>query len=211
MRECALQKRKVKGPAKPVATEKGLRAHFVKAGEAKRSSTRKAKSNDNIFSQASDWKFQADLHYDEKNAKVSVRVPDEIVVSALAPDIIIWSSSAKVVVFLELTVPWEDNADKAQWRKSDKYADLEQRCVGWTVHRYAIEVGARGFVFPSFTRAQTKLGVPSKHRKELRRRVAHKALVCSYVLYLDRNNWEWNPRKPLVASWGSQLSDSNQP
>jgi zinc-binding in reverse transcriptase len=206
MRQCAVNKRKArKSPA--VAETKNKQIHFVKAGTAPPRRSASTKPTENIFSRATDWKFQADLQYDEKGAKIPFRVPEEVIISPLAPDIIIWSVSSKVVVFLELTVPWEEKTDAAQARKDQKYTELETLCQGsaWTVHRYAFEVGARGFVAPSFLKAFTKIGMPSRQRKELCRRVARKALVCSYILYLERNNPAWTPRKPLVSLWDSRI------
>ena len=105
-----------------------------------------------------------------------------------------------MVIFIELTVPWEENIDKAQLRKDERYRSLELLCEQdkWQVRRFEIEVGARGYVAPSFARAWTALGLPPKLRKDLRRNCSDKALLCSYVIYLARFNLLWETRTPLT-------------
>ncbi|KAI8516506.1 hypothetical protein Bbelb_050870 [Branchiostoma belcheri] len=48
--------------------------------------------------------------------------------TTLRHDMVLWSSSLKTVVIVELTVPWEDNIELAFERKKLKYQDLVQQC-----------------------------------------------------------------------------------
>jgi hypothetical protein len=194
--QSALVKRK--GPIKDSPLP-ALKSSFVKAGQAPKAKSKPASSSSSVFLQASDWQLRFDLHYDEKGVKAQTRFPDEIVVSPLCPDIVIWSNTIRTVIFIELTVPWEENVDKAQLRKGQRYQALEQQCEEhkWHVRRFEIEVGARGYVAPSFTRTWTALGLPPKLRKDLRRNCSDKALLCSYVIYLERFTANWLARKPL--------------
>ena len=77
---------------------------FVKEGSQSRSHSSKPRSS--ILSSAGDWQLRSDL--DGKG-----RFPEEISVTALRPDIIIWSEVVKEAIIGELTVPWEDNIDEA--------------------------------------------------------------------------------------------------
>ena len=48
----------------------------------------------------------------------------------------------------ELTVPWEDNVERAHERKNENYEELVMQCGehGWRVHCYPFEEMSRGFV-----------------------------------------------------------------
>jgi hypothetical protein len=50
-----------------------------------------------ILSTAKDWQMEVDL-------KKKLKFPEEITVTKLRPDIVLWSSASKQVVLLELTV-----------------------------------------------------------------------------------------------------------
>src|SRR5277367_3421982 len=73
--------------------------------------------------------------------------PSEIVVTALRPEMVLVEYSKKMVMMVELTVPWEDRMMEANVRKSSKYEELRQECedTGWKARCYAIEVGCHGF------------------------------------------------------------------
>ncbi|KAJ8410049.1 hypothetical protein AAFF_G00210900 [Aldrovandia affinis] len=59
--------------------------------------------------------------------------PPEIITTNLRPDLVLWSTSQKLLVIVELTVPWEAAVGEAYERKRLKYSDIaaeaEQR--GW--------------------------------------------------------------------------------
>ena len=150
---------------------------FVKEGSQSRSYSTKPRSN--ILSSATDWRIMADL--DGKGG-----FPEDIAITALRPDIIIWSESRKEVIIGELTVPWEDNIDDAHERKLTKYAELRSECRdrGWKASCYPFEVGCRGFVATSFKKWLRDLGFSRREMKSVSRTVSEAAESGS--------SWVWS-------------------
>ena len=99
------------------------------------------------------WKVSADL-------KTSLLFPVHIIQTEKRPDIVAWSDSKKSVLLIELTVPWEENREKAQERKKNRYVTLRADCVekGWICHVIPIEVGCRGFIGHSVISFLSKIG-----------------------------------------------------
>lgn len=69
-----------------------------------------------LLDTARDWKMKVDL--DQK------LIPPEIITTNLRPDLILWSTSQKLLYIVELTVPWESAVDEAYKRKCLKYTDI---------------------------------------------------------------------------------------
>ena len=59
-----------------------------------------------------------------------LRFPTEITTTSLRPDIVVWSTKAKSVHLVELTVPMEEGIEAAFERKKAKYSDLAAE-AGW--------------------------------------------------------------------------------
>lgn len=74
--------------------------------------------------------------------------PREIVETSLRPDLMLWSAASKMVLLVELTVPWKGGLDAAHERKQTKYADLAAWCrqAGWKAVTCPVGVGCSGFV-----------------------------------------------------------------
>ncbi|XP_072179788.1 uncharacterized protein [Diadema setosum] len=53
-------------------------------------------------------------------------VPEEVVVTALRPDMVLVARSVHRLAMVELTVPWETRIDEARERKLDRYAELRE-------------------------------------------------------------------------------------
>jgi hypothetical protein len=81
------------------------------------------------------------------------------------PDLVILDRSVHGqhrISLVELTCPWDTDADKARGRKISRYAGLKEELSnqGWDCGLYTIEVGARGHISKVFipvlgpTRAQ---------------------------------------------------------
>ena len=72
-------------------------------------------------------------------------IPPHILVTALKPDLFIYSKVSQEVVVFELTCPWDSNIDRSHTYKSEKYsplvADLARTHI---ISFYSIEVSARG-------------------------------------------------------------------
>lgn len=59
------------------------------------------KTERSLLSLGGEWQLAADLDR-------QLKFPAEITMTALRPDIVLWSASAKAVIMVELTVPWEE-------------------------------------------------------------------------------------------------------
>ena len=89
---------------------------FVKAGQ-KVSKTNETKHRDHsvgLLNRAQDWELRVDL--DKR-----LVFPCEIE-TRLRPDM--FSTAKKLLIMVELTVPWESRIDEAYERKKLKYSDL---------------------------------------------------------------------------------------
>ena len=80
------------------------------------------------------------------------------------PDGVIWSASRKIVVWIELTSPWEDNMGGKHEFKMHHYNQLQIDCEakGWEVHPLCVEVGCRGHVAEPFRYMCRVLGFTRK-------------------------------------------------
>ena len=100
------------------------------------------------------------------------------------------------MIFIELTVPFEENIANASKYKIRRYNKLVCRvgaCYkGWQCHLLTVEVGSRGFVGASCSRALTKLGWRNSKAKLLGR-IGDIARPASYVIWLNRQNKSWTP------------------
>ena len=70
------------------------------------------------WGKARDWRSLAD-------ARRQFQVPQCVVVTALSPDMVLYSESEHIVYFIELPIPFEDVTEEALERKNLNYAELE--------------------------------------------------------------------------------------
>ena len=110
---------------------------FVKAGQY--TPSRKPKHT-GILHLTNDWKVISDI-------SDNYVFPIHIALTALRPDLILYSNTSKRVIMIELTCPCEENMESWHSAKLSKYSSLFNviQSNGWTADLYAIEVGARGF------------------------------------------------------------------
>ena len=122
--------------------------------------------------------------------------PHEITTTTLRPDIILWSPGRKIVIMIELTVPWETRAQQAHERKRLKYDQLLADCVqqGWKGWCFPVEITARGFSTSSVWRLTTMLGLRGKIRKEFNKDLAEEAERASCWLWLKSGSKEWSSK-----------------
>ena len=76
--------------------------------------------------------------------KISNAFCDSILVcTTLRPDIVMWSTSTKQLVMIELAVPWEERIEDAYERKKANYQELveESKAKGWKVWCFPVEGG----------------------------------------------------------------------
>ena len=120
------------------------------------------------------------------------------------PDCIIYSKSAKIVLWGELTVPLEENMNAAGTRKRRKYSEsvskkndisLADKCKrnGWTVHDFTFEVGSMGWIGHSTRRFLSRLGFKSSQLKWLLRRISKITMRSSYLIWCCRKERSWEP------------------
>ena len=136
------------------APKKLNKISFVKAGKFV------PKSNNTpsgLLHLTNDWVQRADL--DD-----GYLFPVHIAMSALRPDIVLFSNLLKRVVIVELTCPCEENMETWHTSKLQKYSCLVNtiKCNGWCVDLFAVEVGARGYCSRSLTSCLKRLGFPNK-------------------------------------------------
>ncbi|XP_060078757.1 uncharacterized protein LOC132558232 [Ylistrum balloti] len=110
---------------------------FVKEGETPTSASLQRTSR--ILCQAGDWKLAVELNQ-------RLTFPD-IVPTNLRPDMVLWLSTTRMVIIIELTVPWVERCSEALERKRGKYEALLMECreKGWQTCSFPVEVGCRGF------------------------------------------------------------------
>ena len=115
-----------------------------------------------VLAMANDWCMAADVG---SRALFPVHVP----VTSLRPDIVLWSNAARVIILIELTVPWESHVAEARERKLTKYSELVEECStnGWKLFYMPVEAGCRGFIATSVWRMTKLLGISSAARKEM--------------------------------------------
>ena len=71
-------------------------------------------------------------------------------------------------MIIELTSPCEENFEIRHSEKMEKYAKLATDCreLGWQVHLFAVEVGARGYAAYSLQQCLKKLGLDWQKTKK---------------------------------------------
>lgn len=112
--------------------------------------------------------------------------------SPLRPDML-WSVPARVVILVELTVPWEEEMEAAYERKKERYADLVAACsqAGWRAFTFLVEVGCRGFIGTSTQQLLKTLGFTGQVRKQAMQHPAQEAEQGSFWLWLRRKDKAW--------------------
>lgn len=130
---------------------------FIRPGTTARRCTGTERS---LLSLGGQWQLAADLSR-------QLKFPLEITMTSLRPDIVLWSATTKVVIMVELTVPWEEHMEAAHEHKKGKYAELAAACsqAGWRPFTFPVEVGCRGFTGSSIQRLLKTLGVTTSSRK----------------------------------------------
>jgi hypothetical protein len=130
------------------------------------------------------------------------------------PDIALWRnfSDMKDIVFVELTVPLEENMDNAHEWKNRKYkvGDSSSKIplltvvegMGWIQHLNCVEVSSLGLIKASHFAPVVEFFFRADHRvaRKLYRELQEIALRCSHVLWEARGRPLWGPRPVLQLS-----------
>ena len=138
---------------------------------------------------APDWKLQFDVESPDCSQSKNTPFPSEILeTSKHRPDGVIWSMSCKIVIWIELTSPWEENMSIRHFEKQAKYNQLRIDCQnkGWRVYPFEVEVGCRGYTAESFLYALRKLGFNRAELKALKFTVEKTARSCSHAIFVHR-------------------------
>ncbi|CAC5386776.1 unnamed protein product [Mytilus coruscus] len=101
----------------------------------------------------------------------------------------------KMIVAIELTVPWEERCEEAYQRKKEKYTELMTTCRerGWKAWLFPVEVGCRGFPAQSVWRMLQAMGIVGKARKTAVRQLGEAAERSSCWLWHRRDDLSWKP------------------
>ena len=155
---------------------------FLREGEKKETERPRFR---NILDPARDWEMRIDL---EKR----VKIPSEISVTNMRPDILVISKNSKQMIMVELTVPHEERIEVSGEIKRTKYNHIveEGKVNGWTVSIWPVEVGCRGFPANSMAAFLRALGLTGKSRKVALKNLGEKAEEASRMIWLWSNNEE---------------------
>lgn len=173
--------------------------NFIPAGKAP--PRRQPPANLGILNDARDWICDFDLP--DLHSTTPYHFPVNIDVGLRCDGYII-SWSKRICIILELTVPMEEHIEYWHQVKMDKYGSL--LLPGWTFHCFAIEIGCRGFVPPRFCSVTRRLGFSSADLKVLRDNLQMVARKCSYVIWLNRFNKDFNASIRITGG-GYDLAD----
>ena len=113
---------------------------------------------------------------------------------------------------VELTVPFENNIQKAHDRKAQKYRDLVSDILdnGFTCDLTCFEIGSRGLITctPENIRNIDKIFsfalLNTKPSKSFRKELSKVALLTSYTIWNARQEPAWgSENQPLLSAWFS--------
>ena len=138
----------------------------------------------------------------------------QIALTALCPDILIYSPSLRHVIIIELTCPCEENMERWHSVRSNKYEPLahtiKKNC--WAVDLFAVEVGAWGNPSRSFLSCLWKLGFPNKLARSTSKILGHTLMTSSFYIWPAWNIRSWEVEHtplPTKASPSNQVSCQN--
>ena len=171
--------------------EKSQLIGFVPAGSKKVHEKKHLKRSFGILAGVRDWTVMSDIDG-------QLKFPEDIASTRLRPDLIIFSRSAKKVLWWELTVPSEERIAESHELKMDRYNSLQAEIQdnGWTCFSFAVEIGARGVVARSVESAARRIGFGGRELKRLVKDSGREAAHCSKWLYLLSRKKEWEYRNP---------------
>ncbi len=166
---------------------------FVKAGQRLKNAKRPTQST---LDKARDWVYDFDLpefHHNKKNALV---FPCDVLITKKRIDGYILSREEKICILgPEVTAPMDDNVLKWHAEKTSKYRSniAEAEADGWSFHDCSLEVGALGWIPPSNWKILRSLGFTNAETKSISEDMTLIARRCSYVIFLNRFNKEFQP------------------
>ena len=124
----------------------------------------------------------------------SYMFPGHIAVSALRPDIVIYSNTSKRVIIVELTCPCEENMESWHSTKLLKYSGLASviSSNGWYCDLFTIEVGARGYCSRSVTTCLKRLGFCNNLAFASAKKFGEISIRASFCIWVAINSKVWS-------------------
>ena len=131
-------------------------------------------------------------------------LPPHVAITLSRPDLVIINTADNTVWLLELTICFESNFDAAHTRKKLRYTSLAEdiREAGFNCNIIPVEIGSRGHITSSNKATLTTMHSLCKPKVRLSRFVqdlSRISLLCSYAIYLSRNESSWSCVEPLRA------------
>lgn len=115
-------------------------------------------------------------------------IPSDVVLSQMRPDLILLRRDSNLVIFVELTVPMEENIHARSKDKHLKYVDLVASVKPpWKPALHTIEIGARGHVGDNAIFLLTLL-FSRRLGHKIARRMSEAAVQASHVIWLHRKS-----------------------
>ena len=167
------------------AENRRTRIQFVKEGQQS-NQVNHEEEHFNHLSDAKDWKVTVDVG-------TSLKIPTEICITNLRPDMIIVSRKTKQIGIVELTVPNEDRIEVSGELKRSKYEQIAQegRLNGWRVKIWAVEVGCRGFPAVSMSAFLKDIGYRGASKKKVIENLSKVTEEASLSLWKASHYKEW--------------------
>ena len=132
-------------------------------------------------------------------------IPPDILVTRLRPDLFLVDESAREVVLLELTCPWDHNISRSHEYKQEKYAPLvADLSHHFKVFHFSVEVSVRGQISKG-NRARLKAFVyrccrePKTTTGRLVSHCSRISLLCSYSVFCARKEPTWSSPQLLAV------------
>ena len=157
---------------------------FMKEG-SKKGSTEPTKPV-NYLSSAKDWLLSVDI-------EGQLKVPKDVTITNLRPDLTLISRSTRQFGIIELTVPTEDRVEISGELKKIKYEKIAQeaRLNKWKVKIWAVEVGCRGFPANSMLTLLKDIGYQGGQKKKTIENISKTAEQASMALWRASFYKEW--------------------
>ena len=140
------------------------------------------------WSKADDWKILMDTR------QLQYSIPPQIAATLERPDVCVYSLEKKLVLFIELTSPAEENITYWSLKKATKYMKLVElaKANGFNAICRTIEVGARGFVSKPSMNVFSLLGITESEKTKIRKELSRVAIRCSHYIWINRENKQWS-------------------
>ena len=177
--------------------ERSTHQAFVKAGASvrRRAGSAPLQQDFGLLSEARDWECDFDLPEWRSADSKQLVFPHDVCATSLRIDGYLVSRSKRICVAgPELTAPMEENVAAWAVSKRTKYSEIQKdAAVGWRVHVVTLEVGSRGWIPPAFRQSLLQLGFTTAESKSLADKCQLVARRCSYIIWLNRFNREFQP------------------